>query len=140
MSSEPSAPTNIPSLKKSVVLSLYSLPGINTSGLPEDGAIDFAGLQLVIITSGCMITGKPLLDDYEPSSSEAMLVLIEASLKAAKKEHQDTFKYNGQLSGNDGGILLRDVTIRYALDYVVTMPALFVFFDQILAITVGDRT
>lgn len=120
---------NVPSLKKILIndLSLLSLPG------------EFGKNQLVLITAAGTISGELIEkidgEQKEFSSSDVIAKFIEKVGTDYKKEHEISDEQ--WIEGNDGYIVLKNVTIRNG-SATTNIPVLAVFFDQIIAASVGN--
>ena len=116
----------ITSLKKDTILAYSTLPSIE--GLENN--------KLTLVTAAGIIIGTPVLDS--PDADANVELLKKANKTIAEKYRQDnnidTYK---PLDGNDGLLMLKDVTLidgqtRNNFNF------LNIFFDQIIAVTIGN--
>lgn len=120
---------SVPTLKKFLIndLSLLSLPG------------GFGKNQLILITAAGTISGELINDSDEEksefSSADVVAKFIDKAATDYKKEYE--IPEDQWLAGNDGCVVLKNVTIRNGSS-TTNIPVLAVFFDQIIAASVGN--
>lgn len=91
--------------------------------------------HLVLLTSAGIITGDIILDDEKDPDVSSLTKFTTDTAMDYRKEYQ--LPDDSHLDGNDGCICLKNVTIN--LSRVTThIPFLSVFFDQIIAVSIGN--
>ena len=119
---------DMPTLKKTLIhnLSAFSIPselGMN---------------QLILITAAGTITGELLTTSDEENELTSVNIITQYIKKVGTTYKQDyEIPEQQELAGNDGYIILKNVTIQNGSSKT-TVPVLAVFFDQIIAVTVGN--
>lgn len=112
-------------LKKAVIRSLAGATGVE--GLEDN--------KVVLATSMGLICGRPasevLLGEESATSQED--VIYAALLKSAK-----TSFGSGDVVGNDGYLLLTDVTIKSPSGANFNVGNMVVFYDQIIGVSIGN--
>lgn len=99
------------------------------------GATTVEGLEnnkVIIVTAMGMIIGTPYIEEnYDESdlNHHAVPIVVKETADAYGTENID---------GNDGFIMLSDVTIKNGVNNVTNVPSLVVFYDQIIGITIGS--
>ncbi len=114
------------SLKKEIICHFTSLPSIE--GLERN--------QLIVYTAAGVFAGTPVLEAPQNGSDigTALFSLIENCSADYRSENHIP---DGQLlDGNDGAILLSDVTLISGQSRI-NIPTLAIFFDQIIGISIG---
>lgn len=123
---------NNSSLKKALILGMATAPTIET----------FQNNSLILLTAAGTISGTMLqnedlktLADTDPNSAAAIAVatIARGSQKAFKKQEGSEH----DVTGNDGYLILKDVTVTNFSGVTTRMGALVVFFDQIIGATLG---
>lgn len=149
----------LPSIKKMIVSSFNSAALMDTHDLVEkfndritneladDASVDFPNLQLVVVTAGCIITGTP----KGKSNGETEVIqigekklsfplpIVSIVTKTAVDAYRKKYEIEGLLAENEGCFVLEDVTVQYSADFIVKTSELTVFYDQILAVTLGQK-
>lgn len=124
-----------PSLKKVVVVGLAT--AVSDETLNSN--------NLVLITASGTIIGKPVPDSEVEelkknfstlSHAESGLVTVQTLVKSVVKAYKEDFLVQPPFDGNDGYILLKDVTIQNS-GINTTLPVMAVFFDQIIGASIG---
>ncbi|MDU7338076.1 MAG: hypothetical protein E7L17_08180 [Clostridium sp.] len=128
-----------PSLKKNIVSHMYS--SLFSEFLESN--------SLILLTPMGVIKGKPVdvkealdkvsknTDFSKLSSSEISCGAIAQLTENAADEYQKEFSISFPLKGNDGYIILKNVTFDNS-NKSYNLPALVVFFDQIIGITIAN--
>lgn len=127
---------SLPSLKKEIISGFVGATTLGKLELPSGGTADFSDNQVVVFTSGCMITGRPVDDDEEKAKVNEdntftipfTSFIVNVTAKSYRKEHS----LEGPLAGHDGCIVLRDATVRYASDFVIHTPESLYFMTKSL--------
>lgn len=114
------------SQKKSLVLTLASL-------LSRE---EFKKNKLILVTASGIIAGVPVLKPNKDNNNPIFELIIEASKKLYNDKDMSEIIEKVDL-GNDGYILLKDVSILNN-NLCPKLHELAVFFDQIIAATIGD--
>ena len=121
---------NVPTFKKVLINDFSFL------SLPSD---EIGNNQLILITAAGTIIGELINDSDEEksefSSTDFIAKFIENTATDYKKEHE--IPEDQWLTGNDGCVVLKNVTIRNGSS-TTNLPVLAVFFDQIIAASVGN--
>ena len=113
------------SLKKYLSQYYYSMP--LTDSLKYN--------KLIVITPSGVIMGSPISND-EMSNDANLLATL--SLNCVKEyREKNSLEPSQQLDGNDGFITLKNVTLQTG-EATFNFAVLNVFYDQIVAITVGN--
>lgn len=126
-------------MKKDIISSLAAITSIGKIKSFKGAISNFSGSQIVIFTSGCMITGTPHSKDVESESqkdSSNNIPLVNKTVVAVAKQYRESYGVDGPLDGDDGCIVLEDATIQYPNNFIVNSAELVVFYDQIVAISV----
>lgn len=116
-----------PSLKKHMIISMCDL--LDTEA--------FRNNQVNLITPLGIISGKPFKysDKDKPQSAEDILSKVEEEIA---NEYKKTYSIEPPLPGNDGFVVLENVTIRRNGSNISTkMSLLTIFFDQIIGVSLG---
>lgn len=111
-------------LKKFLSLSYSSIPLI-------DNLKDY---KLCIVTPAGVITGSPISEDDPDESIKSLATLSSNFVEEYRKENSLT--PSEMLDGNDGFLVLKNATLNSS-GMIHDFNFLNVFFDQIIAITVG---
>lgn len=127
-----------PSLKKQIINEVYAF--MATEALK--------GNYLILITAAGMILGKPVFDteaQYEDLESGRLndknaIALTFEMIDESKKEHKKYVPDGSPLPGNDGYIMLKDVTIRANGGIRSSFSTMIVFYDQIIGVTFGNAS
>ena len=106
------------------------------------GVSEIEGLEnndVIFVTSIGYITGKPLSEEETQENSK---ITSDNTLYWVTKNITDDYRkeYNiteEPIDGNDGYIILKDVTIKY-LNSTTKLGSLILFFDQIIGVTFGN--
>lgn len=115
-----------PTLKKTMISSLFL-------SLKEPA---FKDNKLQIVTSFGIIEGLPFNPD-DPNLEYEKKVFFDFVSGIAKVYLED-LPAESNIDGNDGYLLLKDVVLRnFSSKNVTNLQTLVVFFDQILAVTIG---
>lgn len=113
------------SLKKHLVLSLAALPSIE--GWEQN--------QIIIFTSSGRITGTPVIPEKSNGQTQYLTNLVAEFSKQYREEN--SLPPDSPLDNNDGAIVLSNVTVSNG-GPEVHLNFLVVFYDQIVAITIGN--
>lgn len=116
------------SLKKYLVCNLSTLPELPKSD------VDIGNASLVILTAAGRITGHLITDPCDDKGVRFANALVSNIIRNYREEHSLS---DESLDGNDGCITLCDVTVDNGSS-VFHSNFLVVFFDQIIAVTVGE--
>lgn len=118
-----------PSLKKTLIdrLSVFSIPN------------EQANNKLVLVTGAGLITGE--LDTGIQEGTLSGIDVIAEFIDKTAVEYKESLGIDAStpLSDNDGVVLLRNVTITRG-NSVISLPILAVFFDQIIAVSIGNHS
>ncbi len=91
--------------------------------------------KLIVVTPSGVISGTPVTND---ETDESIKVFCDISNKFTKEYREENSIDDSQgLDGNDGFFMLKDVTLRSGSN-TYNFGFLNVFFDQIIAVTVGN--
>lgn len=114
----------MPTLKKFMLRHYEQIPG----------STDFEYHKLILITAVGMICGTPVSEDEE---CEEIGLLIKKNHQLVQ-DYRTTYDIPKQkrLTGNDGYIMLKDVTIM-TNNQNTRLSSLVVFCDEIIGVTVG---
>lgn len=112
-------------IKKYISLRHYSIP--LTDSLENN--------KLIIITPAGIITGSPISDDGTDNDANAFATLCSNFVKDYREEN--SLNPSEPLDGNDGFFILQDATLQTGRA-TYNFPCLNVFYDQIIAITIGN--
>lgn len=114
----------IPSLKKFMLRHYEKVPGSK----------DFEYHKLILITGAGTICGTPVSEDEENNE----VGLLFKKNHALVQDYRTTYDIpkEKRLSGNDGYIMLKDVTIMSS-NQNTRLSSLVVFCDEIIGVTVG---
>ena len=119
---------NIPTLKKYLIQQMSVFPDVPPFS-PEKS-------KVILVTAAGIIEGKLLQSNSEDNEGDFLGKMI----CGFSDEYEKKILKDGQtLSGNDGFILLSNVTIRNGA-IKNDMPLLTVFYDQIIGISIGSVT
>lgn len=118
---------SISSLKKELITSYSLLPGIK----------ELEHNKLTIITAAGIIMGTPLSEDTDANDNITMLLTLNSKIANQYRE-QNNLTDSKRLPGNDGFIQLKDVTM-ITNSNVQNFMFLNVFYDQIIAVTIGNN-
>lgn len=91
--------------------------------------------QLILVTGAGVISGYPILNDA--TKAESATTLISEFCKSSLEKYKADFPTEASSKDADGFIILRDTTLRMASDYVVQMGEVVIFFDEIIAVSIG---
>lgn len=134
--------TSIPSMKKEIIQSICEATKLGKVDLSDGTTADLSENQVIIFSAGCMITGVQCDRDNKgrvvSGDNTLTFPLTGIITDSAVKRYREDLQNSGPLSGSDGCIILKDATVQYSSNYKVHTPELVVFFDQILAITLGS--
>ncbi|WP_313577658.1 hypothetical protein [Lacrimispora sp.] len=102
---------------------------------------EYENSKLLLVTAIGIIQGTLVLfhNDSESSAGTCDISTISKITESFVKVYRadNHIDNNELLPGNDGGIGLKDVIINSA-DAVFNFPFLFIFYDQIIAATIGN--
>ena len=112
------------SLKKEIINSLSISPTVE--GMSEN--------KVTLVTAAGLITGIPAVPPFSDKGVEFMDGLLKNLTNSYRTENSITA--NTRLDGNDGFVALTEVTLTSG-NSVTSMNYLAVFFDQIIAVTIG---
>ena len=111
------------SLKKEIILGFSLIPDIE----------QLHGNQLILTTPMGLICGSPVNILENPTeTTDFVNHLVGNILDHIKTQHQ------GDIDGNDGFLLLKDVTIHSTGNQTINLSSLVVFYDQIIGVTFGN--
>lgn len=128
----------IPSLKKQIVDEVYAFMATEA----------FQGNYLILLTAAGTILGKPVLEteaQYEDLENGMLndknaVALTFEMIDESKRQYKKYVPDNSPLSGNDGYILLKDVTVRANDGVRLNFSTMIVFYDQIIGVTFGNTS
>ncbi|MCH5261630.1 MAG: hypothetical protein J1F42_01830 [Lachnospiraceae bacterium] len=95
---------------------------------------DLKDYKLCIVTPAGVITGSPIAKDDSDESVKSLVTLSSEYVEEYRKEN--SLDPSKPLDGNDGFFMLKNATLRSG-GATYNFNFLNVFFDQIIAITVG---
>ncbi len=127
-----------PSLKKQIINEVYAF--MATEALK--------GNYLILITAAGTILGKPVFDteaQYEDLENGRLndknaVALIFEMIDESKKQYKKYIPDGSLLPGNDGYIMLKEVTVRANDGVRLNFPTMIVFYDQIIGVTFGNAS
>ncbi|MCL2392931.1 MAG: hypothetical protein FWC66_10075 [Oscillospiraceae bacterium] len=128
------------SLKKRVIVGFLNASKMGKIWVDDDVCMDFPSNKVVVVSSGCTIIGDApdaeAKDSFIEKNDDGSFSMDYAGmvLRNALKPQNKT---NTQTSGNDGCFILENVTVNFAGNFTANFPQLTIFYDQVLAITVG---
>lgn len=123
---------DIPSAKKQTIVDFYAWMASEK----------YENKSLIIFTSAGIISGKPVVD-FEKSDAKAELNSKESYAMTCKllatigDAYKKSYSIKSPLPGNDGFIMLKDVTVKSA-GIESSFTSMVVFFDQIIGISLED--
>lgn len=115
-----------PNLKKSVIRDFCVLA--TTEALESN--------SIILVTSAGTITGKVAMTLNEEDLTTDNMLLKFSQKFASTYRQENEINEDESLPGNDGFVCLDDVRIISG-NNTINFPSLIVFYDQIIAITVG---
>ncbi len=119
---------NLPSLKK-VLIQKYSFLATTD---------ELGNNNLILLTATGIISGKAIQDVPEDQDLSSDDVMSKISLEIAKQYRADNgIGDDESLTGNDGFICLKDVQIISGTK-TINLPFLTVFYDEVIATTLGN--
>lgn len=104
------------SLKKRVIRTMAAAP---QTDLLKDN-------QVILTTAAGLIAGKMTEEDSQAHGDIVLSVMLE----------KITESYENEIEGNDGYLLLSDVTVING-NVRTNLPNMIVFYDQIIGVTLG---
>lgn len=110
------------SLKKELINSIQSIPLVESC---QDNVV-------TVVTAAGVIIGTPLSQDED--ADNFMAQFVEKTAGYYRKDH--SLDDTQPLDGNDGCFILKDVKLL-AGNSTYNFNVLTIFFDQVIAITVG---
>lgn len=115
-----------PSLKKFMIRNYEKLPGTK----------EFPYHKLILVTAAGMICGMPVNED-EDAENEEIGTLFEQNHRLYHDYRvQNDIPAHQTLPGNDGYIMLKDVSIM-SNNQITRLNSMVVFCDEIIGVTVG---
>lgn len=128
----------IPSLKKQIINEVYAF--MATEALK--------GNYLILITAAGTILGKPVFDteaQYEDLENGRLndknaVALTFEMIDESKKQYKKYIPDGSPIPGNDGYIMLKDVTVRANDGVRLNFSTMIVFYDQIIGVTFGNAS
>ncbi|MEG2255099.1 MAG: hypothetical protein RSC33_07215 [Vagococcus sp.] len=119
---------NLPSLKK-ILIQKYAF--LTTSD-------ELRANNLILLTAAGTIIGKMILDDPENQDTSSDNLISKISAEFATQYRTDNGIGDEEyLTGNDGFICLKDVQVISGVK-TTNLPFLAVFYDEIIAATLGN--
>jgi hypothetical protein len=126
-----------PSLKKAIIAGFWN--GVTQENLK--------GNALALVTAAGIIEGYPVTQEEsealkqkknfaEMSDKEKSVCMTSILTDSAERVYDENYKVNHPVPGNDGYILLKNVTFRSA-NATYCLETLVVFFDQIIGVSFG---
>lgn len=106
------------SLKKMIIRTLAMAPQTDM----------FANNQVILTTAAGVITGKIVEENSEKQGDMIFSTILDTIME----------KYEADIEGNDGYMLLSDVTVING-NARTTLKNLIVFYDQIIGVTLGTN-
>lgn len=88
--------------------------------------------NVIITTALGLISGRAYTEGTTEKEEPGITVIAEFT----KKIVEDYGAAN--IDGNDGFIMLKDVTVRTGSNTIFNIPSIVVFYDQIIGITFGN--
>jgi len=128
----------VSSSKKEIIRGFLRVASLEKLDLHNEITVDMSINQLIIVTAGCVITGIPTqeIKDSELHKNDSISLNDQIKRNAAISHHK---QYGDKgLGGNDGAFLLENVSIKYSDNFTVNLPELVLFYDQIVAIAIGN--
>lgn len=123
---------NKSSLKDTLILGMATAPTIEA----------FQNNSLVLLTAAGTISGTMIenedpknIADTDPNAVSAFA--LGTIVKGCKKAFNKQEEVESEVIGNDGYLILKDVTVTNFSGVTTKMGALVVFFDQIIGVTLG---
>jgi len=120
----------IPSFKKNIIHQ-YSLLS-SADGMEKN--------YIILATATGIIKGRIIPPNEAPITDTSTVeeLLLNVAEECAKNYRSDNqIPDNQMLPGSDGGISLKDVSIKLSYG-TFSAPFLFVFYDQIIGVSVGN--
>jgi len=114
------------SLKKNIIYSLETL--CTLEGLERN--------QLILFTAAGTIYGDVVVNDDDVADHVTSENLLQKIIEQSTKTYKEENGIDGPVSGNDGYVFLKNVTILNGNR--TNIPCLVVFIDQIVAAAVGN--
>lgn len=115
-----------PSLKKFMIRNYEKLPGSK----------EFPYHKLILITAAGMICGMPVDEDEDREKEEIGTLFQQNHESYQKYRRENDIPEHQTLPGNDGYIMLKDVSIM-ANNQITRLNSMVVFCDEVIGVTIG---